>query len=90
MAKEIENFCKKRLEIVEEIRSFHRPMSENTENEKHSRTPLDLGFMDYEILRRYVSESGKILPRRITGLTPKQQRHVARQVKRARQLLLMK
>ncbi len=46
--------------------------------------------MDAEILRRYTSESGKILPRRMTGLTPKQQRHVARQIKRARQLLLMK
>lgn len=65
-------------------------MSENTETEKHSRTPMDLRFMDVEILRRYTSESGKILPRRMTGLTPKQQRHVARQIKRARQLLLMK
>ena len=70
--------------------TFLRPMSESTETEKHSRTPMDLGFIDVELLRRYTSESGKILPRRITGLTPKQQRHVARQVKRARQLLLMK
>ena len=78
------------LVMVKEIISFHRPMSENTENEKHSRTPMDLSFMDFEILRRYTSESGKILPRRITGLTPKQQRHIARQVKRARQLPSMK
>ena len=65
-------------------------MSENTATEKRSRTPLDLTFMDVELLQRFVTESGKIQPRRITGLTPKQQRHVARQIKRARQLLLMK
>ncbi len=67
-----------------------RLMSENTATEKRSRTPLDLTFMDVELLQRFVTESGKIQPRRITGLTPKQQRHVARQIKRARQLLLMK
>jgi len=67
-----------------------RLMSENTATEKRSRTPLDLTFMDVELLQRFVTESGKIQPRRITGLTPKQQRHIARQIKRARQLLLMK
>jgi len=65
-------------------------MAENTTTEKRSLTPLDLTFMDVELLQRFVTESGKIQPRRITGLTPKQQRHIARQIKRARQLLLMK
>ncbi|MDE0821006.1 MAG: 30S ribosomal protein S18 [Opitutales bacterium] len=51
---------------------------------------MDLGFMDVEGLQRYVTDSGKIQPRRFSGLTPKQQRHVSRQIKRARQLLLMK
>tara|TARA_A100001037_G_scaffold200403_1_gene179190 strand:- start:459 stop:671 length:213 start_codon:yes stop_codon:yes gene_type:complete len=67
-----------------------RPMSENTDSQKRSLTPLDLKFTDIEALQRFVSDSGKILPRRVTGLTPKQQRHVTRQIKRARQVLLMK
>ena len=73
--------------------SIHfRFMSENTATEtaKRSRTPLDLGFMDVEGLQRFITDIGKILPRSVTGLTPKQQRHVTRQIKRARQLLLLK
>jgi len=42
-----------------------------------------------ESLSRYVTDTGKILPRRITGLNAKQQRHVARLIKRARNMLLM-
>jgi small subunit ribosomal protein S18 len=64
-------------------------MSENTATPKRSLTPMDLGFMDVESLQRYVTDSGKIQPRRFSGLTQKQQRHVSRQIKRARQLLLM-
>ena len=45
-------------------------MSENTASEKRSRTPLDLTFTDVEALQRFVTDSGKILPRRVTGLTP--------------------
>ncbi len=48
-------------------------------------TPLDV-----EILTRYVTDTGKILPRKITGLTAIQQRHITRQIKRARNLSLMK
>lgn len=46
--------------------------------------------MDVEGLQRFITDIGKILPRSVTGLTPKQQRHVTRQIKRARQLLLLK
>ncbi len=35
-------------------------------------------------LKRFITERGKILSRRHTGLNAKQQRHVAEQVKRAR------
>ncbi len=46
--------------------------------------------MDVEALSRYVTDTGKILARRITGLTAKQQRHITKTIKRARNLLLMK
>ena len=43
-------------------------------------------YKNFDILRRYVTERGKILPRRITGTCAKHQRAVALQVKRARVL----
>nr|WP_199489935.1 30S ribosomal protein S18 [Meiothermus sp. QL-1] len=42
-----------------------------------------------EILKRFLSETGKILPRRRTGLSAKEQRKLARTIKRARVLGLL-
>lgn len=39
---------------------------------------------DYDLLRKFTSEQGKILPARFTGATPQQQRAVARAIRRAR------
>lgn len=39
---------------------------------------------DYELLRKFTSEQGKILPARFTGANPQQQRAVARAIRRAR------
>ena len=46
-------------------------------------------FKDPESLKRYVTEGGKIVPRRISRLSAKQQRALARQIKRARILALL-
>lgn len=46
-------------------------------------------YKDYERLRRYVNPQGKILPRRRTGLSAKNQRLLARAIKRARHLALL-
>ena len=49
-------------------------------------------FIDYkdpEFLKKFLSEQGKILPRRITGTSVKFQRKVATAVKRARHLALL-
>ena len=45
---------------------------------------------DYELLRRFTTEQGKILPSRLTGATPKQQRQIARAVRRARVMGLLR
>jgi small subunit ribosomal protein S18 len=50
-------------------------------------TPID--YKDVELLRKFVTERGKILPRRITGLTAKQQRDLTQAIKQARILALM-
>lgn len=49
----------------------------------------DIDYKDVKTLQRYVSERGKILPRRVTGACAKHQRKVALQVKRARAVALM-
>jgi small subunit ribosomal protein S18 len=41
------------------------------------------------MLRRYTSDRGKIRARRVTGLTPHQQREVALAIKRAREMALL-
>ncbi|MGA0408284.1 MAG: 30S ribosomal protein S18 [Limisphaerales bacterium] len=43
-----------------------------------------------DLLRRYVTEQGKILPRKYTGLPAPFQRRLSRSIKQARQMLLMK
>jgi len=49
----------------------------------------DVDYKDVETLRKFVNERGKILPRRVTGNCAKHQRHVASQVKIARQIALL-
>ena len=41
-------------------------------------------YKDVPIISKYISENGKILPRRVTGTCAKHQREVAKQVKLAR------
>ena len=50
---------------------------------------LVVDYKDHKLLRSFLSETGKILPRRITGNTAKQQREVALAIKRARHLALL-
>jgi small subunit ribosomal protein S18 len=49
--------------------------------------PID--YKDVDLLRKFITERGKILPRRITGLTSKQQRDLTVSIKRARILALL-
>ena len=53
-------------------------------------SPLSLDWDNTEALMQYVTGTGKILPRKYTGLSARQQRHVAKMIKRARNMLLMK
>ena len=46
-------------------------------------------YKDVDTLRRFMTERAKIRPRRQTGLSSKNQRLLARQIKRARQLALL-
>ena len=46
-------------------------------------------FKNTELLRKFVSERGKILPRRATGACAKHQRMIAVAIKRARHMALL-
>ncbi|MCK6528482.1 30S ribosomal protein S18 [Myxococcota bacterium] len=46
-------------------------------------------YKDVKLLKHFISETGKIVPRRISGTTAKQQRDVAQAIRRARILALL-
>ena len=55
----------------------------------HSKKIEYVDYKDTELLSRFVSERGKILPRRVTGTSAKNQRKVTTAIKRARVMALM-
>jgi small subunit ribosomal protein S18 len=48
-----------------------------------------IDYKDLDLLRKFLTERGKLLPRRITGLTSKQQRDLTTAVKQARMVALL-
>lgn len=48
-----------------------------------------IDYKDIEILKQYVTESGKIVPSRITGTRAKYQRQLSTAIKRARYIALL-
>ncbi len=48
-----------------------------------------IDYKDYRKLRTYITERGKILPRRMTGTCAKHQRELTRAIKRARNIALI-
>lgn len=60
---------------------------------KQKMSPISLtqkiDYKDIDLLKLFVTEQGKILPRRATGITAQQQRKIAKAIKRARILCLL-
>ena len=48
-----------------------------------------IDYKDIDLLKLFITEQGKILPRRATGVTVQQQRQIAKAIKRARMLALL-
>lgn len=46
-------------------------------------------YTDVDLLSQYINEQGKIMPRRITGLSAKNQKQITKSIKRARILSLI-
>ena len=49
----------------------------------------DINYKDVKLLRRFVNDQGKIMPRRVTGTSSKMHRKLVRAIKRARSIALM-
>tara|TARA_B100000941_G_scaffold115101_1_gene80844 strand:- start:187 stop:414 length:228 start_codon:yes stop_codon:yes gene_type:complete len=49
----------------------------------------EIDYKDVKLLRRFVNDQGKIMPRRITGTSAKMHRKLVRAVKRSRSIALM-
>ena len=49
----------------------------------------DIVYKDVKLLRRFVTDQGKIMPRRVTGTSAKMHRKLVREIKKARNIALM-
>lgn len=65
------------------------PMSTEEITHTKSKNPEDYDVFDKQSLAKYTTDTGKILPRKYTGLTPMQQRKVSKLIKKARHLQLL-
>jgi len=50
---------------------------------------VEIDYKNADLMRRFISDRGKILPRRRTGTCPRHQRGLARHIKRAREIALV-
>ena len=66
-----------------------------TGKRKPKQNPLDrdgITYIDYKdtaLLRKFISDRGKIRARRVTGVTAQQQRQIAKAIKNAREMALL-
>lgn len=58
-------------------------------NPLHANKITHVDWKDTELLRKFISDRGKIRARRVTGLTPQQQKQVATAIKNAREMALL-
>ncbi len=67
-------------------------MARNIRRKKLNRINEEESVIDYkdlDLLKEYITETGKIVPSRITGTSAKQQRELCKAIKRARMIALL-
>ena len=65
-------------------------MTDSNNYLNRSRNPMDFTFNDVTQLSRFVTETGKILSRKDTGLSAKHQRRITKKIKQARNMVTMR
>jgi small subunit ribosomal protein S18 len=58
------------------------------QQQQQTPTPAEIPFTTPQVMSRYVTDTGKILPRKYTGLSAKHQRAVTKTLKHSRNMLL--
>ncbi len=77
----------------DETRGRRGQRTENRTPRPKPKIDFTVDMLDYKnvnLLRQFVTDSGRILPRKYTGLPAHYQRRLTTAIKRARQMLLMK
>ena len=59
-----------------------------TENKQQTPTPAELPFTQPQAMRTFVTDTGKILPRKYTHLSARHQRAITKTIKHSRNMLL--
>jgi small subunit ribosomal protein S18 len=73
----------------------HRESARYSKTRKQRVNPLDaagityIDYKDTDLLRRFISDRGKIRSHRVTRVTAQQQRQLARAIKNAREMALL-
>jgi small subunit ribosomal protein S18 len=65
------------------------PIMSSTEQKQQTLKPEEIPLTQPQLMSRYITDTGKILPRKYTGMSSKQQRAVTKKIKRARKMLAM-
>ncbi len=78
---------RERRERAEKFQTFSRPKIKIARHSASGKTYID--YKDTESLKRLISQNGKILSRKRTGVNAMEQRMLARAIKRARYMSLL-
>lgn len=77
------------IDLGDGIRGEKAPRRFQRSRRQKERVPDYIDWKDTDYLRRFVPERGKIMPRRISGVSAKDQRRIAKAIKRARSMALL-
>ena len=80
---------KKVFEQNDEQRSDNRGPRRFQRRRQNQIVPDYIDWKDVDYLKRFIPERGKIMPRRISGVSAKDQRRIAKAIKRARAMALL-
>ena len=72
-----------------ERRIAFRKSNRKMTTRRHDIPAAEVDYKNPDLLSKFTSETGKILPRRVTGVSAKLHRKITRQIKRSRAVNLM-
>ena len=74
---------------LSDVQKFDKAPRRFQRRRTKERVPAYIDWKDTDYLKKFVPERGKIMPRRISGVSAKDQRRIATAIKRARSMALL-